>query len=235
MSVNVAVLFDLDGTLIDSSRDLTAAANVMLATVEHPAVTLQQVESWIGHGLEPLVHRCLTGSMDGRAEEGIFKKAIEVFRAAYLDGGFQETRCHEGAIQLLNALNNEGFVSGLVTNKDTKPTQAVLRHLGLGNMFEAVVCGDTLPRKKPDAAPILHALQLCKTTSGWMIGDSQTDAAASAAAGIGFIGIRGGYGCGEPPETFPGPPVLLIQSLLELLDVDGRPIEMLGRPEAFSG
>lgn len=235
MTAPVAILFDLDGTLIDSSSDLTAAANAMLETVGRPAVTLEQVESWIGHGLEPLVHRCLTGSMDDRATDGLFNEAIQVFRTAYLDTGFRQTRCTEGAIQLLEALRPAGFVSGIVTNKDSKPTHAVLHHLGLTRMFETIVCGDTLPVKKPDSKPIRYALELCGTLSGWMIGDSDTDATASAAAGIGFIGIRGGYGHRGSSEGFSSPPALTIESLLELLDAEGSPIEMLGQPDAFSG
>lgn len=230
MTSSIAILLDLDGTLIDSSTDLTVAANVMLESVSRPGVTLEQVESWIGNGVEFLVQRCLTGSMDGRATEELFKRASGIFRTAYLDTGFRQTRCLEGAVELLMALSKDGHALAIVTNKNSEPTHAVLEKLGITENFDAIVCGDTLPLKKPDPAPIQHALQLCGTPSGWMIGDSQVDAAASAAAGIGFIAIIGGYGNEKSPETFPGPPALIVESLLELLDSERRPIDLFGRP-----
>lgn len=233
MNTPVAVLFDLDGTLIDSSGDLAVAANVMLEAIGRPAVTRTQVEGWIGHGLEPLIHRCLTQDMHKRVDAPVLKQATEVFRSAYLETGFQQTECLQDTRKLLEALMANGYVLGLVTNKDTAPTQAVLSHLQLGAFFQAVVCGDTLPVKKPDPAPILHALTLCEASFGWMVGDSETDAAASAAAGIGFIGIRGGYGVGPAPEQFSGPPIRVIESFRELLDEEGNPVEMLSHPKAF--
>lgn len=234
MASQVTVMFDLDGTLIDSSGDLAVAANVMLDSLSLPAVTEGQVESWIGHGLDFLVNRCLTRRMDGIAEEDLFERGITAFRRAYLDSGFTRTTCLDGVPEILQALARADFSIALVTNKNTSPTRAVLDHLDLAEFFNAVVCGDTLPVKKPDPGPIQHAMQLVGARVGWMIGDSEVDATASVAAGIGFIAVQGGYGEQTDPSRFSGPPVKVVHSLRELLDPDGTPIEMMSQPRAFS-
>ena len=234
MTTSVAMLFDLDGTLIHSAEDIAMAANRMLVKVGRPEVRLEQVEQWIGHGVERLVHRCLTGLQDGEADAAAAKAAIEVFRGEYLQTGFTRTRIADGAFEVLDALANAGFPCAIVTNKPHIPTWAILEKYQFTDRFEAVVCGDTLELSKPSAAPLEHALLACAADSGWMVGDSETDAAASGAAGLPFIAIRGGYGQESNPEHFSTRPALVIESLRDLLDPGGSPLEMLARPSAFS-
>ena len=230
-----AILFDLDGTLIDSSPDLATAANRMLEELDRPSVTLEQVEHWIGHGVIQLVRRCLTRSFDGTVEPELGETALELFRKAYMETGFTGTRVLPGSQDLLAALSSEGFAVGLVTNKDQAPTAAVLEALGLQDAFDVVVCGDTLPVRKPDPRPLRHALQSLDASQGWMIGDSETDALSSSRAGLPFIMVEGGYGLAvDDDQLLPGPPVLVIETPGGLLDPSGRPLEMLGRPQAFS-
>lgn len=230
----ISVLFDLDGTLIDSSRDLTRAANVMLSSMGHQSVTLAQVEGWIGHGLSHLIHRCLTLKFDGIASDQAFREGISLFRKAYLETGFTETRILSGAIALLGAIRSNGHKIGLVTNKDRIPTDAVLKHLELGCFFDVVVCGDTLSVKKPHPEPLLHAVRTLQSKGSWMVGDSETDARSSLAAGIQFIMVEGGYGHTGCPEDLPGPPVLVVETLDSLLQIGGNPVEMLSNPRALS-
>ena len=230
----ISVLFDLDGTLIDSSRDLTAAANVMLASMGLQTVTLAQVEAWIGHGLSHLIHRCLTREFDGVASAESFAEGIEVFRRAYLETGFTRTRLLSGSEALLSALRAEGYMLGLVTNKDTIPTHAVLKTLELTAFFDVVLCGDSLPVKKPRPEPLTHAVRVLGSRGAWMVGDSETDARSSQAAGIQFIAVEGGYGHSGRLEDLPGPPTLVIESLDSLLQIGGEPVEMLSNPRALS-
>lgn len=234
MTPRIALLFDLDGTLIHSSADLAVAANRMLSSLDLPEVRLQQVEQWIGHGVERLVHRCITGSEDGEAEEELARHGLEIFRAEYLRTEFERTRLADGAIEVLDSLRNAGYPCALVTNKTKIPTLAILEKFHLAHRFESVVCGDTLDTCKPDAAPLKHALLGCGTDSGWMVGDSGTDATASGAAGLPFIAIRGGYGPDGDPESFSIRPALVLESLRGLLDLGGAPREILARPSAFS-
>ena len=232
--VDSAILFDLDGTLNDSSADLAAAANRMLDHLGRPSVTLEQVEGWIGHGVVQLVQRCLTRSFDGTVEPDLADTALKHFRQAYLETRFTDTRVLPGARELLAALSANGYPMGLVTNKDQSPTAAVLEALDLDEAFDVVVCGDTLPVRKPDPRPLCHALESLGVTEGWMIGDSETDARSSLLAGLPFIMIEGGYGVDIDPKQLPGPPALVVDSLSRLLDSGGIPLEMLGRPQAFS-
>ena len=196
-----AILFDLDGTLIDSSPDLATAANRMLESLGHPSVSLEQVEGWIGHGVTQLVRRCLTRSFDGTVEPEVAETALGLFRTAYLETHFKDTRVLSGARELLAALASKGFPIGLVTNKDRIPTAAVLKAIGLEDAFGVVVCGDSLPVRKPDPQPLRHALESLKASYGWMIGDSETDARSSRLAGLPFIMIEGGYGIMVGPHS----------------------------------
>ncbi len=230
----ISVLFDLDGTLIDSSEDLTRAANEMLSVLGHPSVTLTDVEGWIGHGLAQLIHRCLTKTFDDAAADEEFRRAIGLFREAYLATNFTKTRLLSGAEALLSALRSNGYGVGLVTNKDTIPTQAVLKQLELSSFFDVVVCGNTLSVKKPDPEPLLHAARSLGSKGSWMIGDSETDARSSHAAGIQFIAVQGGYGHSGPLEDLPGPPTLVVETLDSLLQAGGNPVEMLSNPRALS-
>jgi phosphoglycolate phosphatase len=234
MSEQIAMLFDLDGTLVHSSPDLAKAANRMLTRLGLPGASESKVESWIGHGVTQLVHRCLTGEHDGRADEHLVEHALEIFRSEYLGTGFDGTRLLDGGIEVLDALIASGFPCALVTNKPLVPTLAVLEKFDLMSRFESVVCGNTLRVSKPAAAPLHHALGVCETSRGWMVGDSETDSAASAAAGLPFIALRGGYGREADPDAFPLRPALLLDALGDLLDENGLPIEMLSRPEDFS-
>jgi phosphoglycolate phosphatase len=231
---DTAILFDLDGTLIDSSVDLTTAANRMLDQLDHPLVTLEQVESWIGHGVVQLVRRCLTRSFDSTVEPELAHIALGLFRQAYLETMFADTQVLPGARELLAALRSDGYPIGLVTNKDEAPTAAVLRSLDLEAALDVVICGDTLPVRKPDPRPLHHALESLGATQGWMVGDSETDARSSLLARLPFIMVEGGYGVASDGHQLPGPPALVLDSLSMLLDSGGRPLEMLGRPRAFS-
>ena len=231
---DIAILFDLDGTLIDSSADLACAANGMLSRLNLPSVTDGEVEGWIGHGVTQLVHRCLTRSFDQAAEPVLAETGLAFFREAYLETGFTSTRLLPGARELLQALRLAGYRIGLVTNKDHIPTAAVLKALQLDQAFDLVVCGDTLEVRKPDPAPLRHALASLGASRGWMVGDSETDARSSLAAGLPFMVVKGGYGLPIERHQLSGPPALILESLSELLDDQGNPDEILGRPEAFS-
>lgn len=234
MTDPIAMLFDLDGTLIHSSADIATAVNRMLEALELPPADLAEVESWIGHGVEPLIHRSITRDHDGKVDDDLLEHALKIFRPAYLSTDFEKTQLAVGAERVLEALHSAGFPCAIVTNKPQVPTLGILDKFDLTERFQTVICGDTLPTCKPDPAPLEHALAACGAVRGWMIGDSDADSAASGAAGLPFIGIHGGYGRDTDPGKFPCSPVLMLESLLELLDENERPLEMLSRPPALS-
>ena len=231
---SVAMLFDLDGTLISSSRDLAVAANRMLDGLDLPRVPDQSVEGWIGDGVRQLVRRCITGGPDAQAPECMVDRGLEIFRREYLDGGFRNTELLPGCVPVLEAFGIAGFPCALVTNKPLVPTLAILEKFRLMEHFTSIVCGNTLSVAKPNPEPLLHALRGCEASSGWMVGDSVTDSSASVAAGLPFIAVRGGYGPESDPERFPHIPNMLLDGLEDLLEPDGRPLEILSRPPVVS-
>lgn len=234
MTDSIAMLFDLDGTLIHSSGDIAAAINRMLEELGFPSAKLDEVESWIGHGLDPLIHRSITRDHDGQVDEDLLLRALDIFRPAYLATNFENTVLAKGAKRVLDALSAADFSCAIVTNKPQTPTIAILEKFDLMDRFQTVICGDSLAVRKPDPAPLQHALLACGATTGWMIGDSDVDSAASGAAGLPFIGIYGGYGRDNDPADFPCTPKLMLESLTELLDENECPLEMLSHPPALS-
>ena len=234
MTDSIAMLFDLDGTLIHSSADIATAVNRMLEALDRPRVDLEEVESWIGHGVEPLIHRSITRDHHGAVDDDLLERALQIFRPAYLATDFENTRLAVGAECVLDALRAAGFPCAIVTNKPGIPTNRILEKFDLADRFQTVICGDSLPSRKPDPAPLEHALAVCGASSGWMIGDSDADSAASGAAGLPFIGIHGGYGQDTDAGKFPCSPILMLESLMELLDENQRPLEMLSHPPALS-
>jgi phosphoglycolate phosphatase len=229
-----AVLFDLDGTLVDSASDLCVAANVMRASFGMGPADQAQFKLWIGNGVEHLVHRAMTNSFDGQAPASQWDAAMSRFVEAYAQTDFTKTPLLPGARSLLTALRAEGFPCALVTNKHERPTAALLDGLELTELFDAVICGDSLAERKPSGLPLLVALERCERWRGWMIGDSPVDGSAAKAAKVPFLALRNGYSQGQDLAVGPNPAAVVLDSLDELLDAFGCPIEMLQRPEAFS-
>ncbi len=190
MSAPRIVVFDLDGTLIDSAPDIAAAANAMLREIGREALPLQRIVSFVGNGVPKLVERCLDAT-GGRDEAG-FRAALAIFRRVYDADPATLTRPYPGVPELLEALAGAGFALGICTNKPEAPSRAILEALGLAGRFGAVVGGDTLPVTKPDPAPLHEAVS--------RLGGGADEATAKA-AGLPFLFFTGGYRK-KPAEAF---------------------------------
>lgn len=191
MSARKAVIFDLDGTLIDSAPDLHAAVNVALAELGRPALSLAQVTSFVGNGVAKLVERSLEATGGGGAD--LRADALARFHNAYAVAPAALTRPYPGARAALAALAGAGFALGLCTNKPEAPARAILESLGLADVFETVIGGDTLAVLKPDPAPLRAAVARLGAGAAFYVGDSETDEATARNAGVPFFFFTGGY------------------------------------------
>jgi phosphoglycolate phosphatase len=180
-----AVLFDLDGTLIDSKRDIAAAANAARVHFGMPALPLEVVTSYIGWGIEHLNRKSLETEDLARLTEG-----LEVLKAYYREHCVDQTVVFPGVRELLEFLKGRGVKMGLVSNKPHEFTLITLEKLGLMPYFGAVLGADATPNKKPHPEPLLAALKKLgvSPSEAVMIGDSPVDAEAARAAGM-LVGL----------------------------------------------
>lgn len=191
-----AILIDLDGTLLDSIPDLAAAANGMLAELGASTLPIETITTYVGKGTENLVRRCLQDERVNRpANDGSVAQALEVFNRHYHTVNGRQSRLYPGVLAGLEAFRSQGAKLAVVTNKPTEFTLPLLEHTGLSPWFDAVVCGDTCERKKPDPMPLLHACELlgCSASEALVIGDSINDAKAARAAGMTVLAVPYGY------------------------------------------
>lgn len=184
-----AVVFDLDGTLIDSAPDIQATANAVLAREGRKPLSHEEVRRFIGSGAPAFVRQM-------RAARDLADSAHDRLLAAFLEGyetAVDLTRLYPGVWEALETLHEAGHRLGVCTNKPEAPTHAILRHLGLGRWFEVVVGGDTLPVRKPDPAPLRHAFTPLGTGPQVYVGDSEVDAETAVRAAVPFALFTEGY------------------------------------------
>jgi len=198
-----AVLFDLDGTLLDTAPDLAAAANAMLAELGRPQRAPAEIATYIGRGIPALVHRSLTGALDGVAERALFERALALFEHRYAAESGRRARPYPGVVDGLARIQALGLGLGCVTNKAGRFTQELLDRQGLARFFGCVVSGDTVARKKPDPLPLVHACGLLGARPGeaLLVGDSFNDVLAARAAGCAVWCVPYGYNEGRPVEA----------------------------------
>lgn len=194
-----AVMIDLDGTLLDTIPDLAAAANMMLEELGRPALDESLIRTFVGKGIPRLVERSLTGSLEGAADSSLFESALPIYERCYAAVNGRHTVIYPGVIDGLERMREQGFPLACVTNKSDRFTQPLLEHMKLADYFSLVVAGDTLPKKKPDPLPLLHACRGFGIAAGamLMIGDSQNDALAARAAGCPVFCVPYGYNEGQ--------------------------------------
>jgi len=197
-----AVLFDLDGTLVDTIDDLADGANAMLAELGRARRSRDEIHSFVGKGMANLVARCLDHA-EGAGDDDVLARALASFRRHYGALNGRRSRVYPGVIETLEALRARQRRLACVTNKPADFTLPLLERMRLAHYFTAVVSGDTLPVKKPDPAMITHACALLAVpgTRALMIGDSANDALAARAAGVPVLLVTWGYSEGMPVDT----------------------------------
>jgi phosphoglycolate phosphatase len=186
------LLFDLDGTLVDSVGDLTAAINGLLTENGRTPLTIDEVRPMIGDGVGILVKRAL----EARPGEAIdIDVAVARYVALYEASPAAHTLIYPGVIETLAVLAERGYPLVVCTNKPERVSGALLKVLGIGGLFSRVFGGDSFPWRKPDPrviAAILNEFGL-KAADVLFIGDSEVDAACAEAAGVPFALMTYGY------------------------------------------
>lgn len=220
MSINKPqmILIDVDGTLVDSVPDLAYCVDEMMKQLDMPVRGVDKVRNWVGNGVDRLVQRALIGELDGDPEPALFEKARPIFLELYADNVSTRSVLYKGVREGLDYLKTQGYSLGCVTNKAAQFTIPLLKDLGVYEEFGIVICGDTLPEKKPDPLPLLHAAKHFNVSPqhALMIGDSISDVKAARAAEFQIVCMSYGYNHGEDIRNYN--PDLVIDSMAELKD-----------------
>jgi len=216
------VLIDVDGTLVDSVPDLAYCVDEMMKRLDMPVHGEAKVRNWVGNGVERLVRRALIGQLDGEPDEALYEQAYPVFIELYRDNTSKRSCLYPGVKEGLDYLKSEGYQMGSVTNKAAQFTEPLLRDLGVYDYFGIVISGDTLPQKKPDPAPLLHAAKFfnVRPEQALMIGDSISDVKAARAAGFRIVCMTYGYNHGV--DIREAKPDAIMDSMAELPELLGK-------------
>ncbi len=194
------VMFDLDGTLMDSVPDLAAAVDSMLAQLGRAPAGIERVRDWVGNGSRVLVRRALAGSYEHAGiDEDETDAALALFMQAYADS-HALTSVYPGVRECLDWLAARDVALAVITNKPAQFVAPLLEEKGLGGYFGWLVGGDTLPQQKPDPAALFWVMEKAGATpaESLFVGDSRNDVRAADAAGVRCVGLTYGYNHGRP-------------------------------------
>lgn len=190
---DVAILFDLDGTLVDTAEDLAYAMNHALGAAGRPPVPAGAVRHLVGQGARAMLERGFAASgpvPEGTAMDGHVRAFLDHYLAHIAD----HSRPFPGAVEAVEAMIAMGARIAICTNKREAPARLLIDTLALSPLFDAIVGMDTVGAAKPDPAPARHCLRLCERDRAVFIGDSDTDLMTAAAAGMPALVTLLGYG-----------------------------------------
>jgi len=210
------ILIDVDGTLVDSVPDLAYCVDEMMKALGREPHGETKVRDWVGNGVERLTRRALIGQLDGEPSDEDFAKGYPIFLDLYKDNTSKRSCLYPGVREGLDYMKTQGYLLGCVTNKDAQFTIPLLKGLGIYDEFGIVVSGDTLPVKKPDPQPLLHAAAHfgVGAEDSLMLGDSKSDVTAARNAGFQIVCMSYGYNHGEDIRNYH--PDAVIDSMEEL-------------------
>ncbi|MGY2292350.1 phosphoglycolate phosphatase [Pseudomonas sp. SDO528_S397] len=194
------VMFDLDGTLIDSVPDLAAAVDQMLLKLGRKPAGVDAVRLWVGNGVQMLVRRALANHMDAQGVDEVeAEHALEIFNAAY-ESGHELTVVYPGVRDTLKWLHKQGVEMALITNKPERFVAPLLDQMKIGRYFRWIIGGDTLAQKKPDPAALFFVMKMANipASQSLFVGDSRSDVLAAKAAGVKCVALSYGYNHGRP-------------------------------------
>ncbi|MBK57528.1 MAG: phosphoglycolate phosphatase [Pseudomonas sp.] len=211
------VMFDLDGTLMDSVPDLAAAVDKMLMLLGREPAGIDRVRDWVGNGSRVLVRRALAGQLqhEGVADE-LADEALALFMQAY-SGGHELTTVYPGVRECLDWLRERDVKLAIITNKPAQFIEPLLEEKGLAGYFQWLIGGDTLPQQKPDPAALVWVMREAGVfpNASLFVGDSRNDVRAAKAASVPCAALTYGYNHGEPIAH--ELPALVLDDLRELV------------------
>ena len=211
------VMFDLDGTLMDSVPDLAAAVDKMLMLLGREPAGIARVRDWVGNGSRVLVRRALAGGLqhEGVADE-LADEALALFMQAYA-GGHELTAVYPGVRECLDWLRERDVKLAIITNKPAQFIEPLLEEKGLAGYFQWLIGGDTLPQQKPDPAALVWVMREAGVfpNASLFVGDSRNDVRAAKAASVPCAALTYGYNHGEPIAH--ELPALVLDDLRELV------------------
>lgn len=216
-----ALLFDLDGTLVDSVPDIAVAVDGLLCDLGRAPAGEARVRFWVGNGGRMLVRRALAGDVQGVADDDPqLPAAMEIFFAHYQQSNGRASRLYPGVAEALDAIAARGLPMAVITNKPHRFIAPLFATLGIAQHFPVLVGGDTLAVKKPEPAPLFFACERIGVAprSALMVGDSKNDIDAARAAGCPVVAVDYGYNYGRPiADDRPDRVVSDLRELLALL------------------
>jgi phosphoglycolate phosphatase len=187
-------LFDLDGTLIDSKEDIARSVNLTLARLQLSQIPVRQVATFVGDGVQKLIERSLRQASGREPDSQEVSRGITLFLQEYEGHLLDSTRLYPGVESVLDRLSWASLA--VVSNKPERLSRRILEGLAVDDRFCVILGGDSTPFRKPDPAPLRHAMALCRAAphESVMVGDSPVDINAGHSAGTMTCGISGGFG-----------------------------------------
>ncbi|UIZ99694.1 phosphoglycolate phosphatase [Acinetobacter johnsonii] len=210
------LLFDLDGTLVDSATDLHRAMNMSLNALQLPTVTEAQVRVWVGKGTALFCQSTLQ-HLTGKVDPAQQQQLLETFLKIYNADPCVETQPFDGILEFLEWGLAQKKTMICVTNKPELPARAIVEHLGMAHYFADVIGGDRFEERKPHPRQLLHCVEQYAQSKDQvlMIGDSSNDVEAARRAGIDCVVVSYGYNHGE--NILDCQPQQVVDNLCELI------------------
>lgn len=213
------MLFDLDGTLVDSKRDLARSINLMLRDLGRPALDEQIIASFVGDGAPVLVRRALAATDPQRKEPDaeLHRRALGLMREHYRRYMFLTTQLYPGVAETLAHFASKP--KAVVTSKETDLTRLILERFGIAEHFQCIIGGDELAERKPDPRPVLEAARRLggSASEAVMVGDAENDILAGRRAGAITCAVSYGFRSAERLAEFN--PYALIDRFDQLMDL----------------
>lgn len=211
------VMYDLDGTLIDTASEIALAVNATLRQYGFKIVTEEQVKAWIGHGTVWLMQQAWPDKRDVDAHD-TWSKVMENFMQHYKDVVGTASKPYSAALETLTKLKEQGIKQAIVTNKEEPYTSKILAQHNMKDLFDLLISGNSLPYKKPDAAVVKYCLEALGETkeSSLFVGDSEIDIKTAKNAGVTCWVVPYGYNAGR--DIAKANPDKLIDSISKVPD-----------------